>query len=202
MGSKNKDGRQDQSSVLQLYVTTTGVKKWISTMKTKGKKLRSLLVFWFSADNLWVSSLPCVCHFLSSVLTDRAQSHQYPQVHEPLATSSIFHAWWVPLSNSAPTGLVLYRTPVHLHSLSLFLDLFPESCPLPVFQNSPTCVGNKSLVIPKHYCHEFWHVNLTLEGSFPHHSKAVIIPKKMTKVVAAQVWKISTSPPHENTTTR
>lgn len=27
----------------------------------------------------------------------------------------------------------------------LFLDLFPESCPLPLFQNSPTCVGNKSL---------------------------------------------------------
>lgn len=80
----------------------------------------------------------------SSALTDRAQSHQYPQVHEPLATSSIFHAWWVPLSNSAPTGLVLYRTPAHLHSLSLFLDLFPESCPLPLFQNSPTCVGNKS----------------------------------------------------------
>lgn len=64
----------------------------------------------------------------------------------------------------------LCRTLVHLHSLSLFLDFFPESCPLPLFQNSPPMwVINLCLVLRKHYCYEFWHVHLTLGGRLLHH---------------------------------
>lgn len=60
-----------------------------------------------------------------------------------LTTSLRFHAWQVPLSNSAPTRLILYKTPVHLYSLSVSEPLPRKSSSAPNWE-LPTCVGNKS----------------------------------------------------------